>query len=283
MSITNSPEEVPPTTRRKIQAVNCGVDHGWTAVYQTVAKRMFDYLNKSEVLKVNVRELEFHVLAPNERNRYRHRAHCDASSRLSVGREQMRLWSPVCREGEAHQRMPIMLEQKSQERCQAIEQISERQKLLATRLEKIRYVQKGAPDKFHEQMFLDKKDLEEQKFREESEMLEKRYRLERLKKERERASVLEEKELPLVEGAVTGTTSCSLTPSIEPDTNEENVDAFSSHWMGEKAGGMPTWKEEWRSLPWKVYWYGKWVSRIRTGRLTTGRLVRRKQRKKVKE
>ena len=45
-----------------------GVDHGWTAVYQTVAKRMLDYLNKSEVLKVNAQELEFHVLAPNETN-----------------------------------------------------------------------------------------------------------------------------------------------------------------------------------------------------------------------
>ena len=35
-------------------------------VYQAVAKRMLDYLNNSEVLKVNILELEFHVLAPNE-------------------------------------------------------------------------------------------------------------------------------------------------------------------------------------------------------------------------
>ena len=64
----NSHEEVPPITRRRFQEVDCGVDHGWAAVYQTVAKKMLDDLNKSEVLKVNARELECHVLAPNEPN-----------------------------------------------------------------------------------------------------------------------------------------------------------------------------------------------------------------------
>ena len=54
----NSPEEVPPITGRKIQEVDCGVDHGWAAVCQTVAKRMLDYLNKSGVLEVNAQELE---------------------------------------------------------------------------------------------------------------------------------------------------------------------------------------------------------------------------------
>ena len=64
----NSLEEEPPITRRTIQEVDSGADHWWAAVYQTVAKRMSDYLNKSEVLKVNAQELEFNVLAPNEPN-----------------------------------------------------------------------------------------------------------------------------------------------------------------------------------------------------------------------
>ena len=42
------------------------VGQGFASVYQTVAKRVLDYLNNSEVLKVNTRELECHVLAPNE-------------------------------------------------------------------------------------------------------------------------------------------------------------------------------------------------------------------------
>ena len=54
------------TKRRKIQEVDCGVDRWWAAVHQTVTKRMLDHLHKSEVLRVNVQELEFHVLAPNE-------------------------------------------------------------------------------------------------------------------------------------------------------------------------------------------------------------------------
>ena len=48
-------------TRRNIQEVNCGVDRGWAAVYQAVAKRMSDYMNKSEVLRVNAQELEWHA------------------------------------------------------------------------------------------------------------------------------------------------------------------------------------------------------------------------------
>ena len=61
-------EEVPPLMRRKIQEVDCGVIHGWVAVYQAVAKRMLNYLGHREVLKLKNRELEFHVLAPNEPN-----------------------------------------------------------------------------------------------------------------------------------------------------------------------------------------------------------------------
>ena len=36
----NSPEEVPPTTRRKTQEVDCGVDHRSAAVYQAFAYKM---------------------------------------------------------------------------------------------------------------------------------------------------------------------------------------------------------------------------------------------------
>ena len=81
MSMENSLAEVPPTTRRNIQEVGCGVDHGWTAVYQTVAKRMLDYLNKSEVLKVNECSRVGISCAGTERAEYRHRAHCEASKR----------------------------------------------------------------------------------------------------------------------------------------------------------------------------------------------------------
>ena len=57
MSMAGSAEEVPPLTRRKIQEVDCGVDHRWAAAHQTVAKRMQSYLDQSEVLKVSTREL----------------------------------------------------------------------------------------------------------------------------------------------------------------------------------------------------------------------------------
>ena len=56
LSMENSAEELSPTTRRKIQEVGCGVDHGWAAVYQAVAKRMFDHQNKCEVMNVHAQE-----------------------------------------------------------------------------------------------------------------------------------------------------------------------------------------------------------------------------------
>ena len=57
-----------PIPRRRIQEVDCGVNHGRAAIYQVVARRMLSYLDKSEVLKVNAREFESYVLAPNEPN-----------------------------------------------------------------------------------------------------------------------------------------------------------------------------------------------------------------------
>ena len=68
MSMENSSEEVPPATRRKVHEVDCGVNHGWAAVHQAVARRMLSYLDTGEVLKVNARQLKACVLAPNEPN-----------------------------------------------------------------------------------------------------------------------------------------------------------------------------------------------------------------------
>ena len=59
-------EDGPPLWRRRTQELDCGVDHRWVAVFQSVERRMLSYLDHSEVLKVNTRELEHHVLAPNE-------------------------------------------------------------------------------------------------------------------------------------------------------------------------------------------------------------------------
>ena len=64
--MASSPEDVRRLSRRRTQEADCGVDQKWAAVYQSVARRMLSYLNHSEVLKVNTRELEYHVLAPYE-------------------------------------------------------------------------------------------------------------------------------------------------------------------------------------------------------------------------
>ena len=137
--------------------------------------------------------------------------------------------------------MLIILEQKCQELCQAIEQVSERQDLLA-RLEKMWILQEEAPDKTRRFFW---KDLQEQRFKEELDLLEKKHKLETLKKERERARVLKRKEMPVVTGAVTSTTSCSLSHSFEPNgemstpsKDELSLDREKSWWNADLEGRM---------------------------------------------
>ena len=46
--------------------MDCEDNQSWVAVYKSVARRMLSYLDNSEALKVSAKELEEHVLAPNE-------------------------------------------------------------------------------------------------------------------------------------------------------------------------------------------------------------------------
>ena len=53
-------------SRKRAQEVDCGVNHSWAAVYQSIARRMFSYLDKSESLKASTKELKEQVLSPTE-------------------------------------------------------------------------------------------------------------------------------------------------------------------------------------------------------------------------
>ena len=88
-------------------------------------------------------------------------------------------------------------------------------------------LQKHALEKFHEMICLEIKDLQEQRFKEELDLLETKDKLERLKRERERARFLEGKELFVMETAaivLMGDSFRSFSPSapsVAPRTNEE--------------------------------------------------------------
>ena len=64
---TSSAEDVQQLSRGMTQEVDCEFSKkSWAAVYQSIARRMLGYLDNSEALKVDTKELEEHVLAPNE-------------------------------------------------------------------------------------------------------------------------------------------------------------------------------------------------------------------------
>ena len=66
MPMEKSPEEVPPITGRKIQEVDCGVDHRWAAVHQAVGKKD---AGLPEQMKVDAQELDFFCAGtPSEPN-----------------------------------------------------------------------------------------------------------------------------------------------------------------------------------------------------------------------
>ena len=56
-------------------------------------------------------------------------------------------------------------------------------------MERMKTLQKDAPEEFHKHIFQEIKDFEEQRFKEEMDLTEKKHRREREKKERERAKV----------------------------------------------------------------------------------------------
>ena len=57
--------------------------------------------------------------------------------------------------------MIIVIEQKSQALCQEIEQMGERQELLAAQVERMKILQRDAPEEFRKRTFLEIKELEE--------------------------------------------------------------------------------------------------------------------------
>ena len=54
---------------------------------------------------------------------------------------------------EEHQKMLIIPEQKNQQLCQSIHHISKRQELLAAQMERMKILQRDAPEEFHKQIF----------------------------------------------------------------------------------------------------------------------------------
>ena len=74
-------------TCSRCQEVDCEVRQRWAPVYQAVARKMLSYLDNSEALKVDTKELEDHVLAPSEP-----RVDIDHMARQARGEQHERLF-----------------------------------------------------------------------------------------------------------------------------------------------------------------------------------------------
>ena len=91
--------------------------------------------------------------------------------------------------------MLVVLERKCLELREEIEHLSEKQELLATLMEGKMSMQKVAPEDFQRQIFLELKELEEQKTKEALELVRRKHKLVKLEGERERATMIQVMEL----------------------------------------------------------------------------------------
>ena len=85
--------------------------------------------------------------------------------------------------------MIIVLERRCLDLSEAVEQLSEKQDLLATLMESNKSLQKDAPENVHEKIFQELQELEEQKSKEALELLGHKHKLGKWKKERNRARI----------------------------------------------------------------------------------------------
>ena len=120
--------------------------------------------------------------------------------------------------------MLIVLERKCTDLSEANEQLSEKQELLTTLMESKKSLQKVALEEFQREIFQDLTELEEQKSKEALELLGRKHKLGKLKKERDRARMLQEREPSGAEGdfnvATDSSSFCSCLLSLAHDVDE---------------------------------------------------------------
>ena len=66
MNIGGTLEKTPPVSRKKIRGIEYGGKRRWTARDRTVIAKMEHYLDRCESLEVNIEELEYYLLDPDE-------------------------------------------------------------------------------------------------------------------------------------------------------------------------------------------------------------------------
>ena len=65
MNISGTPEKTPPVPRKMIRG-EYGGEHRWFAQDRTVIENKKHYLDRSKGLEVDIEELEYYLLGPNE-------------------------------------------------------------------------------------------------------------------------------------------------------------------------------------------------------------------------
>ena len=129
--------------------MDCEVSKSWTSVYQSIARRMWSYLDNSEASKVGTKELEERVLAPNEPS-----VNVEDNVRQARGENHTKMFQIFSRQGakvilvasvarwEEHLRMLIVLERECPDRTEVIEHLIEKQEMVATLMESKKMLQK---------------------------------------------------------------------------------------------------------------------------------------------
>ena len=229
-------------SRRKAQDVDYKVNRNWTAVYQTVARRILSYLDNSEALKVSTKELKEQGLSPSEPSvNMEHivrQARSEKKKKLfqisSIqGTKEIRVASMA--RWKEHLRMLIVLERHCLELREEIEHLTDKQEV-ASVMEGKMSMQKVALEDFQRQIFQELKELEEQKTKEALELVKRKHKLVNWEGDREWARMIQGMELSGAvfhcPGALENSSFGSCSSSLAHDTDEATP---ASSWVAQDA------------------------------------------------
>ena len=222
-------------SERKAHEVDCEVNQSWPAIYQSIARRMLSCLGNSEAKKVSTTELKEQINIERILRQARSEKHKTLLQIFSRQEANETLVACMAR-WEEHLRMLTVLERECQELDEAVQNLSEKQELLATLMEGKMRMQKVAPEKYQEKIFDELRSWR-------SRRQEKHWSFwVKLDYERDRARMTQGMELSGAEGDSSGALDSSSWDSCSPSVAPDADDAMSAwSWTSPAKGKDRDW------------------------------------------
>ena len=163
MNADGTPEKTPPAPRKKVRGIEYGGEHRWSTLDKVVMARVEHYLDRRESPGVDIEELEYSLLGPNELD-----VDITHIAMNAKGEKHQRLFHTFSQQGvsefmvasvarwDEHSIILVIHERKCRELSQPVQHMSDK-----ARMERTKILQSEVPEEFHKQIFQETTKLEE--------------------------------------------------------------------------------------------------------------------------